>query len=551
MNLEKPTPIAKQNPPIWLKILVIFLIGLGIFFRFAHLGQKALWYDEAFTSLAISGHTVAEVRQEVSNERVIPVAALDKYQHLNPDRGVNDTVRYLMTSDPQHPPLYYAMVRLWAQVFGDSTAGVRSLSAAISLLIFPSVYWLCLELFESPIVGWVAIALMAVSPLQIFLAQEARQYGFWMVTILVSSAALLKTLRQETFWNWAIYAFTLAVGLYTHLFTALVALAHGIYVASQQRFRFNKTLVNYLLGTLFGLFIFIPWLFVIITHLSIAQQLTSHLSFFKLDNPFDLIAILLTYITRIFFDINLSFYNFWVNKSFWEKSHIYDSMIAVIFSLVLILYILYFIFKIRLNRFSVFLILLGSVPSICLLLPDLIVGGIRSTAFRYQLPLYLSIQIAVAYVLGVYIFSEKHDKHWQQTIWQCLMVGFLLAGLVSDVMLFKADTWWLQIGNQSSLATVKYINKFENPLLSTSNHIYNIGNLLILSHFLNSNINLLIVQGDHLPLLPQEASNIFLFDYDMTNSPNLVARFKKDKTYSLTLADPLSELWQIEKLQNK
>jgi len=91
------------------------------------------------------------------------------------------------------------------------------------------------------------------------------------------------------------------------------------------------------------------------------------------------------------------------------------------------------------------MILLGSVPSICLLLPDLIVGGIRSTVFRYQLPLYLSIQIAVAYVLGVYIVSEKY---WQQKIWQCLMVGFLLAGIVSDATFFKADTWWLQIGNQ-------------------------------------------------------------------------------------------------------
>jgi uncharacterized membrane protein len=547
MNLEKQTPIAKQNPPIWLKILVIFLIGVGIFFRFAHLGQKAIWYDEAFTFLAISGHTVAEVRQGVFNERVIPVATLDKYQHLNPDRGVNDTVRYLMTSDPQHPPLYYALVRLWAQVFGDSTARVRSLSAAISLLIFPSVYWLCLELFESKVVGWVAIALMAVSPLEIFLAQEARQYGLWMVTILVSSAALLRTLRQETFWNWAIYAFTLVVGLYTHLLTAFVALAHGIYVVSQQRFRFNKTLANYLLGTLFGLFIFIPWLFVLITHLSIAQQLTSHLSFFKLDNPFDLIAILLTYITRIFFDINLNSYNPWVNKSFLESTEIYYSVLAVIFPIILILYILYFLCKIRLNRFSVFLILLGSVPSICLLLPDLIVGGIRSTAFRYQLPLYLSIQIAVAYVLGVYMFSEKY---WQRKIWQCLMVGFVLAGLVSDVIFFKADTWWLQGSNQYSLATpAKYINKFENPLLLTSNHIYNIGNLLILSHFLNSNINLLIVQGDHLPLLLQEASNIFLFDYDLTNSQNLVARFKEDKTYSLRLTEPLSELWQVEKLQ--
>jgi len=320
-------------------------------------------------------------------------------------------------------------------------------------------------------------------------------------------------------------------------------------VASQQHFRFNKTLVNYLLGTVVGFFLFIPWLFVLITHLSIAQQLTSHLSFFKLDNPFDLIAILLNHINRIFFDINLSSYNPWINKSFWNNSQISYSVIAVISSIVLILYILYFLCKGRLNIFNCFLILLGSVPSICLLLPDLIGGGIRSTAFRYQLPSYLSIQIAVAYVLGVYIFSEKY---WQQKIWQFLMVGFVLAGLVSDVIFFKADTWWLQGSNQYSLATpAKYINKFQNPLLLTSNHIYNIGNLLILSHFFNENISLLIVQGDHLPLLPQEASNIFLFDYDMTNSQNLVARFNEDKTYSLKLADPLSELWQFEKNQNK
>jgi len=549
MNLEKQTPIAKQNPPIWLKVLVIFLIGLGFFFRFAHLGQKAIWYDEAFTLLAISGHTVTEVQQEVLNEGVIPVAALDKYQHLNPDRGINDTVRYLMTSDPQHPPLYYTVVRLWAQVFGDSTASVRSLSAAISLLIFPSVYWLCLELFESTVVGWVAIALMAVSPLQIFLAQDARQYGLWMVTILVSSAALLRTLRRETFLNWAIYALTLAVGLYTHLFTVLVAMAHGIYVASQQRFRFNRTLANYLFGTTVGLFIFLPWIFVFITHIITAKQLTSHLSFYKLDNPFDLIAILLTQITRIFFDINLSSYTPLVNKSFWEIGHTYYSIIAGIFSLILISSILDLFYKERLTRFSLFLIFLGAVPSICLLLPDLILGGIRSTVFRYQLPLYLSLQIAVAYILGVHIFSEKH---WQQKIWQCLMVGFLLAGLVSDVMLFKADTWWLQIGNQYSLATAKYINKFDNSLLLSSNHIYNIGSLLILNHLLNSNVNLLIVQDHYLPLLPQEAENIFLFDSDMTKNQNLLTRFKEDKTYSLRLIEePFTELWQVEKIQKE
>ncbi|KYC36323.1 hypothetical protein WA1_42130 [Scytonema hofmannii PCC 7110] len=104
--------------------------------------------------------------------------------------------------------------------------------------------------------------------------------------------------------NWAIYALTLSIGLYTHFFTALIAMAHGIYVTFLQHFRFNKSLVNYLLGTSVGVFIFLPWLFVLITHINTAQQLTSWLSFIKTVTPFDLIAIFLFRLTRIFFDIN-------------------------------------------------------------------------------------------------------------------------------------------------------------------------------------------------------------------------------------------------------
>ena len=548
MNLKKQTSIAKLIPPIWLKILVILMIGLGIFFRFAHLGQKAIWYDEVFTSLAISGHTVAEVQQEVFNESIIPITALDKYQHLNPDRGINETVRYLITSDPQHPPLYYVMLRLWVQVFGDSSVGLRSLSAAISLLVFPSVYWLCLELFESPIVGWVTIALMAVSPLQIFLAQDARQYGLWMVTILVSSAALLRAIRRENLASWAIYAITLALGLYTHLFTVLIAISHGIYVIFRHNFRFNKSLANYLLGTSGGIFIFLPWLFVVITHISTAQQLTSWLSSIKIDNPFDLIAIFLTRLSRIFFDVNLGSENTWDNKFILESKNLYYSIISVIFSLNLVLYIGYCIVKKCTKSISLFLLLLGGVPALCLLLPDLIGGGIRSITFRYQLPLYLSIQIAVAYVLSFHLFFEKQ---WRQKVWQFLIVGVLIAGLVSDVMFFKADTWWTQARNQSWQIAAKYINKFENPLLVTNDNIVNIGASLYFSHLLEPKINLLSIQSDHLPPLPQEINNIFLWDDNHTNNQDLVVRFEDNKTYSFSLIDPVSELWQLEKIQNK
>ncbi|MEH2355893.1 glycosyltransferase family 39 protein [Nostoc sp.] len=545
--MDKIQLLAKLNPPTWLKILVISLIGLGIFFRFTHLGQKVYWYDEIATSLAISGHTLAEVKQEVfsnwgNNQGIIPAITLDKYQHINPDRTVADTVRYLITSDPQHPPLYYVMVRLWAQVFGDFPAGVRSLSAVISLLIFPSVYWLCLELFESPLVGWVAMAVMGISPLQVFFAQDAREYGLWMVMILVSSAALLRAIRRESFFTWAVYALTLALGFYTHLLTVMVAIAHGIYVVIRQKFRFHKTLRNYLLSSIAACLMFLPWLTVLITKADTATNLLSWITF-KTDSPFDLIGIWLSRISRIFFDFNLASDDAWVNN-LPAESPLYYSIPTIIASLFLIIYIIIFFIKYLSTNASLFIALLGGFPGLTLLFYDLIFGGIRSIHFRYQLPLYLSIQIAVVYILAFHLFLAKD---WQKNFWQVIVVGLLISGLVSDVRFFQSETWWPQIGAKNLLAMSQLINQSNNNiLLVSSKNDYNLGVILTLSHNLEPKVRLLTIQNDQLPIMPQDYKSIFFVD-DLENS--LAHQLQQDKTNSLKLVYPLEGFWQLDKNQ--
>ncbi|PHM11568.1 glycosyltransferase family 39 protein [Nostoc sp. 'Peltigera malacea cyanobiont' DB3992] len=587
--MDKLQLLAKSNPPTWLKILVISLIGLGIFFRFTHLGQKVYWYDEIATSLAISGHTLAEVKQEVfsnwgNNQGIIPAIALDKYQHINPDRSVADTVRYLITSDPQHPPLYYVMVRLWAQVFGDFPAGVRSLSAVISLLIFPSVYWLCLELFESPLVGWVGMAVMGISPLQVFFAQDAREYGLWMVTILVSSAALLRAIRRESYLSWAVYALTLALGFYTHLLTVMVAIAHGIYVVIRQKFRFrelqeinypilwgghparpvhragetptpqeligyffiwkflNKSLRNYLLSSIAACLMFLPWLIVLITQVRTATNLLSWITF-KTDSPFDLIGIWLSRISRIFFDFNLASDDAWVNN-LPAESPLFYSIPTIIASFFLIIYIFIFVIKSLSTNASLFIALLGGFPGLTLLFYDLLFGGIRSIHFRYQLPLYLSIQIAVVYILAFHLFLAKN---WQKNFWQVIVVALLISGLVSDVRFFQSETWWPQIGAKNLLAMSQLINQSNNNiLLVSSKNDYNLGVILTLSHNLEPKVRLLSIQNDQLPIMPQDYKSIFFVD-DLENS--LAHQLQQDKTNSLKLVYPLEGFWQLDKNQ--
>jgi uncharacterized membrane protein len=543
--MNKPQLLVKANPPTWLKILVIIIIGLGIFFRFAHLGQKTYCCDESWTSVAISGHTLAELRQEVSHHQgTIPITTFDKYQHINPEHGVADTLNYLITSDPQHPPLYYVMVRLWAQVFGDSPTGVRSLSALISVLIFPSVYWLCLELFESPVVGWVAMALIAVSPLQLFFAQEARQYSLWMVEILVSSAALLRAIRQENKRNWAVYTLTLALGLYTHLFTVLVMIAHGIYVIIQQHFRFTKTLLNYLLGTIAAFLMLLPWLIVLITHLSTALQLTSGWGIIRIDNPFELIAIFLIRVTRTFLDLNLTSDTLAFN-SLAVEGYLFYSIPALIFSLFLVIYLILFFVKVPQNKASLLMFLLGGFPGLLLVIYDLIFGGIRSIQVRYQLPLYLSLEILVAYVLAFYIFQEQT---WRQKIAQFMILGLLIAGLVSDVKFFQAENWWTQSDSQFIKETSQVINQLERPLLVINDSPVNLGGILTLSNYLPK-VRLLPIADSELLPIPNEYSQILF----MQNNSSLFHQLEQDKSYHLkvikALNPPPGGLWQFDKVE--
>lgn len=543
--MNQPQLLTKVNPPTWLKILVISLIGVGIFFRFAHLEKRIYCCDESWTSVAISGHTIAELKQEVfRHQGIVPITSFDKYQHINPERGVADTVNYLITSDPQHPPLYYVMVRLWAQVFGDSSTGVRSLSAIISLLIFPSVYWLCLELFESPSVGWVAMALVAVSPLQLYFAQEARQYSLWMVEIIVSSAALLRAIRQENKINWAVYTLTLALGLYTHLFTVLVMISHGIYAVIQQQFRFSKTLLNYILATIAAFLMFLPWLIVLITHIGTALELTSGSVTKWINNPFELIAIFGIRVTRIFFDLNLTSDISAFNSLTLEGSLFY-SIPALIFSLVLVIYLGFFLVKVPSNQINILIFLLGGFPGLLLLIYDLIYRGIRSIQFRYQLPLYLSLEIIVAYVLAFHIFQKQI---WQTKIAQFIIIGLLIAGLISDVRFFQAENWWTQSSAKFIRETSEVLNQLETPLLAINNSPINLGGILTLSHY-SPKVRLLPITDDDLLTIPQDYNQILF----MQNNSNLFHQMEQDKTYSLkaikVLNLPPGGLWQFDKLE--
>ena len=93
--------------PSWLRFLIIFLLAMGILFRFVNIQGKVYSHDEIYTSLRISGYTVAEVKQQLFNGGVITKASFARFQFPNLEKGFSDTIMSLVREDPQAPPLYY------------------------------------------------------------------------------------------------------------------------------------------------------------------------------------------------------------------------------------------------------------------------------------------------------------------------------------------------------------------------------------------------------------------------------------------------------------
>ncbi|MEH2292391.1 glycosyltransferase family 39 protein [Nostoc sp.] len=511
--------------PSWLRFLIILLLAMGILFRFVNLDGKVYWHDETYTSLRISGYTINQAKQRLFNNRVIGEESFAQFQGANPEKSLNDTIMSLAKEDPQHPPLYYVIARLWMEIFGNSVTAIRSLSAFISLLVFPCVYWLCRELFNVPLsVPGVAIALMAISPIHLVYAQEAQEYILWLVTILLSSASLLQAMRLESpdkdelvkkrqrpdlFAIWSIYAVTLAISLYTFLWSAFVAVAHGIYVMLAAKFQLTETVRNYLIASLVGFLAFMPWLTIVLgdyfKFLISADQTTTQSSLVPIF-PF-----LQMQLSRIFFDIDLS-------------SNNRLGYFITLFILTLVAYSIYFICRSTNYKVWFFLITLIVVPALPLILPSLIAGGIQSSTEPYFIPSYLGIQVTVAYLLAMQLYNGSVSR---RSIWQIIMALVIICGLISSKVSSQAETWWNKGMNYGNPQVAQIINQTTRPLLISDALGNNFGNVFSLSYLLEPKVRFILVNNQKIPNIPDGFADVFLLN------PSDSWRKKIEKKYKL------------------
>lgn len=473
------------------------LVTLGVLFRFANLDRRLYWHDEAYTSLMAAGFAAGEVVAEISNGSEVSARELLRYQQPSPEKSTRDTIQSTISGDPHHPMLYYLMSRLWMLSVGYSPAAMRNLAAIISLLVLPAMYWLSLELFGSHRTALFAVALICLSPIHLLLAREAREYSLWTVSILVSSAALLRALRLKSRPSWVLYAAAALLGLYSHLLFSVVLLAHGLYMLMNGREycgdinQSKKTLTDYLIATLAALIAYTPWIYVVLTNFRTLINSTSWLS---AQLPFGV------YLKRL----GARFSGVFVDL---DPFPVYVQLLFILPVLALVGYSLYILWKNESKQVGVFIFLLVGITSAALMLPDFVLGGRRSVLGRYLIPCFIGIQLAVAYSLTSRL---KSAEFWQRRVWQLVTMALFSAGILSNILIVQAHSWWDKGSDYGHHQMIRTINESDRALLIVDSSVDNFGTFLGFSHALDPRVH--VKWGSNaVDDIRGEYSDIFLF----------------------------------------
>lgn len=512
----------------WLQVLVIATILFGCCIRFYDLGAKVYWEDETFTSLRVAGYTRQELIDANFQGRVIYPEALQNFQVINENKGALDTVASL--ADDVHPPGYFFLLRLWAQGFGSgfdsgfgsSATAMRSLSALISLLLLPSVYWLCITLFERwPTrhdIGLLSIALVSVSPFHLIAATEARMYSLWAVLTTLSGVFLLRALRHHRRSDWILYTLTGIGSLYVHWFTVLVLFSQGLYLLLVQGVKWTRLHKAYLFSlSAIGIAI-LPWVIFVGRRLTYVYSQTTWTAVdVSLLGESSLTHRWLSTATQLFFVPSAlpQMVSFQWPLAFLATAVIAGSIAFVAF---------------RIQKSARLFLLISSGLIFCLLAAsDLALGGQRSTIFRYLIPAAITIEISVALTL---IHSNQIAS---QAIGCWLMIVLLVGGVFSQA----ADKASFTSVNQPLVRVAEVLNTTPNSRLVSDTRP---SQLLPLANLLRSDQELQFTVRPQRPDLTDTADRtIFLYE----TSEGLQADLEK-QGYLINPVLGIDNMFQLE-----
>ncbi len=524
----------------------IALIAIALALRWVHLDRPLYWQDEIATSVRLAGLSYSELHGNLVG-RVFPLGSLADWYDLSPDRGWGAAWAQFR-SRPEHPPLYFSLVRGWALLWGNTAVGTRSLSVLVSYLTIPAAIGLVRELGRAAdqlhptadperqalrqrrrsLLGWLLAIELALSPLHFYYAREARQYTLWVVLILASGAALARATRQDTGRSWLVYGLLLTAAMYTHLFSALVALAHGVYVAWISRWRWRSQWGHLGLAWLGVAIAFAPWAWLLISNSSVGDATGWLLT------PEPRFQTLLRWLRA-------------VGAWGWDQGDIWRNLSrgdgATLGVLSIALGSLLWVGRGGDRTLQAWVIPSVLIPIGVLGLPAIIKGHMLAWTIRYQFPAILGGQVAIAAALA----AAWTGRHWGRRLALVSLVLLAVLHLKTLQAHLQATTWWYS-GGTAITSVLSPGSSSSERLLAGDVAISEFNNLLVLGTIALPEMPFVwFPTEDPMGVWPGDRDQLLLF----RPSAKLRQVLEQEPTVTLTPTGPdYLQLWTADRLSN-
>jgi 4-amino-4-deoxy-L-arabinose transferase-like glycosyltransferase len=238
---------------------------LALVARLPGLGDRPLWYDEAFAVLFSAKGPGAMIVGTLTTE----------------GRVAADV----------HPLLYYTALWGWDQAFGSSPVASRGLSVLVDLAVVALGFFLARELFgmREAIAGGV---LLALAPFQVHYGQEARMYALLAAFLIGATLVYVRALERGGLWRWVVLGVLGAAAQYTHNLAVLYLVPLGLTSLILRR---RKAIWGTAIAGPVAVALLTPWL----VHLPSQLARVSQAYWIAPPGPADLVRTLLVFVAGL------------------------------------------------------------------------------------------------------------------------------------------------------------------------------------------------------------------------------------------------------------
>lgn len=221
--------------------------------RLWRLSAPCLWFDEVF-SVHAARHSWAEMFKFVA-------------------------------ADIIHPPLFYAVLKIWIGLGGESLLWLRHLSVLLATATIAPFFFLCRELNLKPKERNLAFTLIAVSGFLVKYTQEVRMYSLLLFLSVTSIWLFVRFVRNSRLRSLAALTVCNLLLVYTHYYGWLLVFSQACVLLMWYRKSFSR----FLLSAAVLIFMYVPWIYAVATFREPARGLAQNIGWIKRPNAGDLV----------------------------------------------------------------------------------------------------------------------------------------------------------------------------------------------------------------------------------------------------------------------